>query len=591
MKLTHLILSASILAAPASALAAKTNFTPGAVWNDVSGKHINAHGGCVVYVDGTYYWFGEDRTGYDSNGVSCYKSTDLYNWTRIGLAFKMAQAKDPETGKCILERPKVVYNDTTGKWVMYIHWENGNGYGEARVCVAVCDRVDGEYEFVSTFRPNGHDSRDQTIFKDSDGKAYHFGSTDMNTNMNVALLAEDYLSTEQNPVTETKILKGLSYEAPAIIKVGDTYFGVFSGCTGWDPNPGHSATATEILGYWEPGKNFAIDEGAATTYKSQSTYIFPVEGYNGAYVYMGDRWNSSDVGGKSEYVWLPLSVRSGAPTVKWYDSWDLSVFDNCDRFARIENPADGMVVRILDKYSDRWMSTKGNGFYIDNDNDATNIDFRLEATENPYVWRFIEVESGKYLESVFGSLMLSEANGKPTQDWRLELEEDGCYKIQNTNDSKMLTVSGAAQLAGTPVFMTQPGASTSQSFGLYFDVRENDYTAADMFSAGYRASNREKMAAQAEYEASVGVDKIEAGVMASAVRVVDNRTLAVYSTATDAVDMYIYEAASGRTILAQQCDLSRGENLVNLASPLANGLYLVSFTGEWGSMVAKVVVR
>ena len=55
--------------------------------------------------------------------------------------------------------------------------------------------------------------------------------------------------------------------------------------------------------------------------------------------------------------------------------------------------------------------------------------------------------------------------------------------------------------------------------------------------------------------------------------------------------MYIYEAASGRTILAQQCDLSRGENLVNLASPLANGLYLVSFTGEWGSMVAKVVVR
>ena len=53
---------------------------------------------------------------------------------------------------------------------MYIHWEDGNGYGEARVCVAVSDEIDGTYKFVSTFRPNNHDSRDQTIFKDTDGK-------------------------------------------------------------------------------------------------------------------------------------------------------------------------------------------------------------------------------------------------------------------------------------------------------------------------------------------------------------------------------------------------------------------------------------
>ena len=128
----------------------------------------------MQYLDGTYYWFGEDRTGYDSNGVSCYTSTDLYNWSRKGLVFKASQAIDPETGKCTLERPKVIFNDNTGKWVMYIHWENGNGYGEARVCVAVADKIDGDYQFVSTFRPNNHDSRDQTVFKDTDGKAYHF---------------------------------------------------------------------------------------------------------------------------------------------------------------------------------------------------------------------------------------------------------------------------------------------------------------------------------------------------------------------------------------------------------------------------------
>ena len=57
-------------------------------WNDIDGEQINAHGGCVVYEKGTYYWFGEDRTGFVSNGVSCYQSKDLYNWKRRGVVFK-----------------------------------------------------------------------------------------------------------------------------------------------------------------------------------------------------------------------------------------------------------------------------------------------------------------------------------------------------------------------------------------------------------------------------------------------------------------------------------------------------------------------
>ncbi|MBC7398630.1 MAG: hypothetical protein H7289_01700 [Mucilaginibacter sp.] len=33
----------------------------GLVWPDNNGKHINAHGGGVIYENGTYYWFGEHR--------------------------------------------------------------------------------------------------------------------------------------------------------------------------------------------------------------------------------------------------------------------------------------------------------------------------------------------------------------------------------------------------------------------------------------------------------------------------------------------------------------------------------------------------
>ena len=106
-----------------------------------------------------------------SVGVSCYRSTDLYNWENLGLAFKTSQALDEETGKATLERPKVIYNDKTQKWVMYIHWEDGTGYGKARVCVDTADNIEGQYEFSSTFRQNDHDSRDQNVVTDDDTKA------------------------------------------------------------------------------------------------------------------------------------------------------------------------------------------------------------------------------------------------------------------------------------------------------------------------------------------------------------------------------------------------------------------------------------
>lgn len=157
----------------------------------------------------------------------------------------------------LFERPKVIYNPQTKKWVMWTHWESGNGYGAARVCVATSDRIEGPYILYKTFRPNKNESRDQTLFVDTNGDAYHFCSTDMNTNMNVSLLRDDYL--EPTP-TETKILKGLKYEAPAIFKVGDYYYGLFSGCTGWAPNPGKTAYTTSILNEWTTGRNFAVDK-------------------------------------------------------------------------------------------------------------------------------------------------------------------------------------------------------------------------------------------------------------------------------------------------------------------------------------------
>ena len=67
---------------------------PGEVWKDTDGNPINAHGGGLLYHDGTYYWYGEYKKGKtilpdwatwecyrtDVTGVGCYSSKDLLNW-------------------------------------------------------------------------------------------------------------------------------------------------------------------------------------------------------------------------------------------------------------------------------------------------------------------------------------------------------------------------------------------------------------------------------------------------------------------------------------------------------------------------------
>lgn len=468
-------------------------FSPGVLWDDVNGEQINAHGGCVIFANGYYYWFGEDRTGSVSNGVSCYQSKDLYNWKRLGLSLKTKgepkeDMNDISYGR-LFERPKVVYNPKTKKWVMWTHWESGNGYGAARVCVATSDKIEGPYILYKTFRPNGNESRDQTLFVDTDGKAYHFCSTDMNTNMNIALLRDDYL--EPTPI-ETKILKGLKYEAPAVFKVDDIYYGLFSGCTGWAPNPGKTAYTYNILGEWNIGGNFAVDKLKQVTYNSQSCYVFKVESKEKAYIYMGDRWNSKNVG-SSHNVWLPISMRSGYPVVKWYDKWDLSIFDKMYRYKRAQNIIPGNVYSLLEKHSDRLVSKPVNGFTITDDDDAINLSLEFIKTNFPNVYKLKDVKTNKFLESVFGSLRLNPEKKDDAQLWRFNLQEDGYYQIQNIKDQKYISVSGSNTFNGTNLYLTEQSSKLMQDFAVYFDSNKYKYKEADIFTATYRINNTKLM--------------------------------------------------------------------------------------------------
>ena len=42
---------------------------PGEIWPDNEGVHINAHGGGVLFHEGTYYWFGENKCDTTCNAM------------------------------------------------------------------------------------------------------------------------------------------------------------------------------------------------------------------------------------------------------------------------------------------------------------------------------------------------------------------------------------------------------------------------------------------------------------------------------------------------------------------------------------------
>lgn len=61
----------------------------GEVWRDMNGDTINAHGGGLLFHEGTYYWFGENRpaSGFvTEKGINCYSSADLCDWKYEGIA-------------------------------------------------------------------------------------------------------------------------------------------------------------------------------------------------------------------------------------------------------------------------------------------------------------------------------------------------------------------------------------------------------------------------------------------------------------------------------------------------------------------------
>ena len=290
----------------------------GGFWSDTGGQRIEAHGAGLIKVGDTWYWIGEDKSHNAGTfkGVNAYASRDLGHWElRHAIITKSTSPELAASGR-IIERPKVIHNDTTNQFVMWLHWD-GNSYADAEAGVFTSPTVDGDYTLRSHFRPNRNMSRDDTLFKDDDGKAYFISAANENADLMLYELSDDYLTIKRQVMR----LSTAKREAPAMFKQGGRYFIITSGATGWDPNQAQYFSAASIEGPWTALTNI----GNNTTFDSQSAYALPVQGTQATTViFMGDRWQDPDLVG-SKYIWLPLKISGMSLSLDYYAEWQLNV--------------------------------------------------------------------------------------------------------------------------------------------------------------------------------------------------------------------------------------------------------------------------
>ncbi|MDE7421804.1 MAG: family 43 glycosylhydrolase [Muribaculaceae bacterium] len=305
----------SIILSIANLAVAENVIRNGVPWFDTDGNIVNAHGACIVEDGGKYWLFGEYKSD-ESNafpGFGCYSSTDLVNWNfeRVVLPVQPNGILGPER---VGERVKVMRCPSTGEYIMLMHADDMK-YKDPNIGIAVCDRIDGDYQLLGTIEYEGEPIKrwDMGTFQDEDGTGYlliHHGP--------IYRLSKDYRSIE----AKIADIKGMG-ESPAMFKKDGIYYLLTSHTTSWERNDNYYYTATSIEGPWE--KHCLFCPEGSLTYNSQCTYVFPLK-RNGEIIpmYMGDRWSFPHQASAATYVWLPMQAEGTELSIpEYWQVWDI----------------------------------------------------------------------------------------------------------------------------------------------------------------------------------------------------------------------------------------------------------------------------
>ncbi len=295
-------------------------------WLDTRGEIINAHDGGIIFVSGKYYWYGlalralgqdkgEKNGAATETGINLYSSNNLLEWNYEGVVLSTSNdVQSPLRSPMRLERPKIIYNKKTKKFVMWFHYvgypgNHGQEIGFADAGVAVSDKITGPFKYIGHHRPINDSGavKDCTLFMENDSTAYFIFDRKMPDGsrcLHITKLSDDFLHTTD---TWAKIDVANRREAPTVIKQNGTYFLVTSDVSGWKANAAKTYKSSDIFGPWAEAGNPCVGEQKESTYNTQCTYAFKVSVTENSYIIMLERHNTSNFL-KCSYVWLPIEI-------------------------------------------------------------------------------------------------------------------------------------------------------------------------------------------------------------------------------------------------------------------------------------------
>ncbi len=349
-----------------------SSFRPGKTWYDTEGKPIQAHGGSVLYADGTFYWYGENKEGitgratgepcpYWHHGVRLYSSEDLYNWKDEGLLMPESKDKNnPFYPAHIMDRPHILFHKKSGLFVMWAKTARG-GFDNAAFSVCVSEDIRKPFRFVHEVIAPPFHAGDFDLLEE-DGKAYILYENP-HTSMICQTLTEDYLglSGEYSEHMREKCPPFVR-EAPAFFRRGERKFLLTSGTTGYFPNPSRFDEIGQLHGDWKKIGNACRNDTENNSFHAQFSSVFRHPLKKDVYIALGDRWLTDlppqmpDIGkvflglfdksapqiatdadlrtytdentGEAKYVWLPVRFdENGLPYIEWACEWRLEDFE------------------------------------------------------------------------------------------------------------------------------------------------------------------------------------------------------------------------------------------------------------------------
>ncbi|WP_408895177.1 AbfB domain-containing protein [Paenibacillus taichungensis] len=345
---------------PERTSAASVNITNGSDWLDTAGNPIQANSGNILKVGSTYYWYGEHAVSGKFDSVNVYTSTDLKNWTFSNAILTKDSATELASSK--IERPKVIYNAATKQYVLWAHYENGTDYNLGRVAVATSSTPNGKFTYEGSFRPLDYESRDMTVFVDTDGTGYLITASRKNGGANDTMaifkMNASYTGVESFVGWQ---FENAYREAPAVVKKGNRYYLFTSQAAGWYPNQGAYATASSMTGTWSALTPY----GNPSAFGSQIHDIATITGSSTtSYIYMGDRWNPLNLG-EHKHIWLPLTLNdsNGTASLEWYKEWNIDAVTGTVTPPSLVNHAQGKTATAISTASGSSVSNVNDGNY------------------------------------------------------------------------------------------------------------------------------------------------------------------------------------------------------------------------------------